>query len=94
VDTPEKIRAGFSRKLFSIRAPEKFRLITALKTFPETLSAYPFGDSVHVTFLNDTPVDSLADRLKKEGVNGAVIVETTPGIEDRFLELMEKPGEG
>ena len=94
VDTPEKIRAGFSRKLFSIRAPEKFRLITALKTFPETLSAYPFGDSVHVTFLNDTPVDSLADRLKKEGVNGTVIVETTPGIEDRFLELMEKPGEG
>lgn len=47
-----------------------------------------------MTFLNDTPVDSLADRLKKEGVNGTVIVETTPGIEDRFLELMEKPGEG
>jgi ABC-2 type transport system ATP-binding protein len=30
VDTPGNIRSGFSRKLFSVKAPEKYRLINAL----------------------------------------------------------------
>lgn len=89
VETPEKIRSGFTRKLFRVRAPEKFRLITALKEYPETLSAYPFGDSVHVTFRGDTPGNDLAGYLRNAGVEEMTLSETSPGIEDRFLELME-----
>jgi len=36
-DQPEKIRKGFSKKLFSVRAPEKYRLINALRNYPEQL---------------------------------------------------------
>ena len=50
IDTPGKIMKGFSRKLFSVKASEKYRLINALRQFPATITAYPFGDSVHVTF--------------------------------------------
>ncbi len=89
VETPEKIREGFTRKLFKIKAPEKFKLITAMKTYSETLSAYPFGDSVHVTFRNDAPGESLAGYLRSAGVEEVTVMETSPGIEDRFLELME-----
>ena len=53
IDTPAKIKEGFSRKLFSVKAPEKYRLINALRQFPSTITAYPFGDSVHVTFTGD-----------------------------------------
>jgi ABC-type multidrug transport system ATPase subunit len=90
IDTPGKIMKGFSGKLFSAKAPEKHNLIQALRQFPATLTAYPFGDSVHVTFTGDTIDPALYDHLKNNGVTGAVVNETEAGIEDRFLELMNK----
>ena len=90
VDTPGKIRSGFSRKLFSVKAPEKYRLINALRQFPATITAYPFGDSVHVTFNGDRIDPGLYDHLISNGVTNATVGETEAGIEDRFLELMNK----
>jgi ABC-type multidrug transport system ATPase subunit len=89
VNQPEKIREEFSRKLFSVKAPEKYKLINALRSYPETITAYPFGDSVHVTFKNDEPDNSIFEYLNGIGINEVVIHETKAGIEDRFLELME-----
>lgn len=90
IDTPRKIKEGFSRKLFSAKALEKYRLIKALREYPETISAYPFGDSVHVTFKNDIAGDLLLGYLNSLGMSDITIKEAEPGIEDRFLELMEK----
>ncbi len=90
IDDPQKIKEGFSRKLFSVKAAEKYRLINALREYPETLTAYPFGDSVHITFRNDSFDDSIYEHLKKVGIENATITESEAGIEDRFLELMSK----
>jgi len=90
IDQPEKIRAGFTRKLFSIKAPEKYKLIIALRKYPDTITAYPFGDSVHVTFSNDKFDNSIYEYLTSRGIKNAVITETKAEIEDRFLELMNK----
>jgi len=89
-DTPEMIRRGFSRKLYSVNASEKYMLIKALRQFPGVMTAYPFGDSVHVTFKNDRYDDfALSDHLTKYGVSNTTITVREAGIEDRFLELME-----
>ena len=90
IDQPEKIREGFSRKLFSAKAAQKYRLINALRTYPGIVSAYPFGDSVHITFKDDIYDKSVHDHLKMLGLDDVIISETRAGIEDRFLELMEK----
>jgi len=89
VDQPKKIRDGFRRTLFEVRAPDKYRLILSLRKYPGTITAYPFGDSVHTTFKNDAYDDSLLSFLKSEGVENVKIEESQAGIEDRFLELME-----
>jgi ABC-2 type transport system ATP-binding protein len=89
INQPEKIREEFSRKLFSVKAPEKYKLINALRSYPETITAYPFGDSVHVTFRSDEFDKSLYEYLSRMGISNVVINETRAGIEDRFLELME-----
>jgi ABC-type multidrug transport system ATPase subunit len=89
INQPQKIREEFSRKLFSAKAPEKYRLIDALRRYPETITAYPFGDSVHVTFTDDKYDNSIYEYLGRLGINNAIISETEAGIEDRFLELME-----
>jgi len=90
IDRPSKVREGFSRKLFMVKANEKYRLITSLRKYPATLSAYPFGDSVHVTFSDNQIDDSLYIFLKEAGLKNVTVEETRAGIEDRFLELMEK----
>jgi ABC-2 type transport system ATP-binding protein len=91
INQPEKIREEFSRKLFSIKAPEKYKLINALRSYPGTITAYPFGDSVHVTFTDNKLDDSIYEYLGSMGISNVVISESRAGIEDRFLELMEKP---
>lgn len=87
IDTPRKIIDGFRRKLFSVSASERYRLISALKSYPGTDTAYAFGESVHVTFMNDRIDESLGEYLLKLGLGDVKITETSPGIEDRFLEL-------
>jgi ABC-2 type transport system ATP-binding protein len=88
VDQPGKIRDGFSRKLFSVKAPEKYNLINALRSYPGISTVYPFGDSVHVTFKEDDFDKSLYEHLNRMGISDVTISETRAGIEDRFLELM------
>ena len=87
---PQKIRDGFSRKLFMIKATEKYKLIITLRKYPATVTAYPFGDSVHVTFSDNRIDESLFRFLGEAGLSNVTAVETEAGIEDRFLELMEK----
>lgn len=88
IDAPQKIRDGFSRKLFTVRSAEKYKLINSLRNYQGTLTAYPFGDSVHVTLNNDKLDNSLYTFLINEGITDVVIQEAEAGIEDRFLELM------
>ena len=90
IDKPDKIRKGFSRKLFTVKSVEKFKLINALRKYPLTITAWPFGESVHLTLRDDRLDDSLYKYLNMEGINDPVIEEAVAGIEDRFLELMEK----
>ncbi len=89
VDSPDRIREAFTKKLFSVRAVEKYKLIVALRKYPEILTAYPFGDSVHSTFREGMSVGSLVDFLKSEGLTDVSAEEVSAGIEDRFLELMQ-----
>jgi ABC-2 type transport system ATP-binding protein len=89
VDTPQNIKAGFSRKLFIAKSTEKYKLLKTLRKNQEVLTVYPFGDSMHVTLKNDSSEKSVLDYLMKEGLTDAVIHKADAGIEDRFLELME-----
>lgn len=88
-DTPANLSKGFEKKLFVVKAESKYRLITALRTYPGTATAYPFGDSVHLTTASGTIEESLNDHLRNAGIQHFTIEESVAGIEDRFLELME-----
>lgn len=90
VDSPEKIMKGYTRKLFIARSEEKYKLLVALRRYPDVLTAYPFGDSVHVTFKNDEAGEDLQSYLISAGLREVLMEKGSAGIEDRFLELMEK----
>lgn len=92
IDTPQAVRNSFSRKLFSVRSAERYKLIIALRSLNETITSFPFGESVHITFKNDMIPDNINSLLREQGIEDAVITETDAGIEDRFLELMQAEG--
>ena len=90
IDKPDAVRSEFKGKLFTVKTKEKHKLILALKKCPGIASAFPFGDSIHITFNDSSSDSSLLDYLRNEGIEDAVIKESLPGIEDRFLQLMNK----
>ena len=92
IDTPMAVRNGYTRKLFSVKSAEKYKLIIALRSMIETITSFPFGESVHVTFKNDEIPENIDSYLREQGISDAIIAETDAGIEDRFLELMETAG--
>lgn len=90
IDTPARIREGFGKKLFRITADNKYRLLLSMRKYSGTETAYPFGDSVHVTFKNNRYDESLKEFLKSESLGHVRVEESEAGIEDRFLDLMQK----
>jgi len=92
IDTPLAVKNGFSRKLFSVKSAEKYKLILALRSLNEIITSFPFGESVHATFKGDKIPDNFNSLLQNHGINDALIEETEAGIEDRFLELMDVEG--
>jgi ABC-2 type transport system ATP-binding protein len=89
VDTPGNITAGFSRPMLQVKSASKHLLMNALKKYPGTLSAWPFGEYVHLTLRDAQPEEPLSCFLERQGIQDATIMEAKAGIEDRFLELMQ-----
>ncbi len=96
IDAPEAIGARFPRALFGVSVRERSTVLNALRQFPTVASAYPFGDTVHVS---DTRADisesvvmqELEAHLRHAGFSDIVITRIDAGIEDVFIELMGVP---
>ncbi len=88
INTPHSIIDAFPKKIYNVRASETYRLIQDLESYPNTHSAYPFGEYVHFTsrHSNFSPED-LMTFLKGKQHTGIEIFETIPTIEDTFMEL-------
>ena len=104
IDTPQNVRKSFSQKLYAVSHPEKYRLLLALRPEPRDLStelnalssaqlilsSFPFGETVHITLAPGVTPEKVVSFLREKGLDGATIKEITPGVEDTFLELMQK----
>ena len=88
IDKPDSIIKGFGKKIFAVRAVDKFRLIQDLRSIPGIESVNPFGDSVHIIFRGDSYDGELTRKLEKAGHRDPSVEQIDPGIEDVFLELM------
>lgn len=89
-DTPEAIRASYDGSLFAVRGQEMYRLLADLRSFPRVRSAFPFGDSHHVSF-DGAPGGDAGERLeswlREKGHGDATVRPIEATIEDCFLGL-------
>jgi ABC-type multidrug transport system ATPase subunit len=97
-DTPGAVAASLTAPLVAVRAPERVRLLAALRRLPHARSAYAFGETVHYTDARaDADPAALAaevrQRLSDEGLYGVEVAPVAPTIEDVFMALMGTPDE-
>ncbi len=90
INTPENIRKRFTRRLYAASHPDKYKLLLALRDISCISSAFPFGESVHITLTDEASCDDVMNSLCANGIMGTVINDIEPGVEDTFLELMQK----
>ncbi|MFT6941467.1 MAG: ABC-2 type transport system ATP-binding protein, partial [Cyclobacteriaceae bacterium] len=87
IDTPDQIIKQYPHPLFSVKAPNMSMLLKYLRASELVASANAFGSEHHVTFLSSS--DAAIDRLEKElSIEGLLIEEIEPTIEDCFIHLM------
>ncbi|RAJ14064.1 ABC transporter ATP-binding protein [Arenibacter echinorum] len=88
INTPEAIIASFPKKIYKVRSSNTYQLIEDLRIYPDTHSAYPFGEYLHFTpksevFRSMDLTKYLAERHHKE----IEVKETVATIEDTFMDL-------
>ena len=90
IDTPVHIRERFTKKLYAVTYNDIYALLLALRSEPATESSYTFGESIHITINPGASPAEIEKSLRSKGLEGVTISEITPGVEDTFLELMQK----
>ncbi|MCF6306669.1 MAG: ABC transporter ATP-binding protein [Flavobacteriaceae bacterium] len=88
IDTPKSIVNKFPKVLYNVKAANMYQLIRSLKEYQHQYSVYPFGEFVHYTDQrNDFNPEVLINYLKEKNLKEITITETSPTIEDVFMEL-------
>lgn len=94
IDTPVNIVDQFPHRLFAVRSSDTYKLIKDLKGFENANSVFPFGDFVHFTSSDkQLKVSGLQQYLERKLHQKLIIKDTTPTIEDCFMELITGKGE-
>lgn len=89
VDSPQKIVKQFGKALWKVRAGETYRLLCDLKSWPETVSVYPFGRYLHLMVSEPNQKEDILQFLE-ERKHRPEIFEDFSNIEDVFMDLMAK----
>jgi ABC-2 type transport system ATP-binding protein len=93
IDAPRDVGLRFPRPLFAVRGTPRATLLQALRAYEHTATAYPFGETVHVS---DTRSGVAPEQLARElsawlatqALQDVSVLPVEPGIEDAFMELM------
>ena len=95
VADPRSIGARFGHPLLAVRSAERVRLLAALRELPNAHSVFPFGDAVHYADVHaggdaSAIAADLRRQLTERGIADAEVSPIEPGIEDTFMELMQR----
>ncbi|MBN1561631.1 ABC transporter ATP-binding protein [candidate division KSB1 bacterium] len=90
IDSPARIVARFDKKLWAVQSDDKHMLIERLRSYRPIESVFAFGDSVHITTVNDELDETELVHFLTAQTEEIHITTIKPNIEDCFLRLMRK----
>jgi ABC-2 type transport system ATP-binding protein len=91
LDTPENIIHAYPQNLYAIKSKNLHRLLVDLRSYPNTLNCYSFGEFLHLTFKNENGdfKNELLNYLQSKNQEEVELKSTVPTIEDCFLQLLK-----
>lgn len=90
VDPPAAVAASYPYPLWAVRTAEMHRVLADLRAYPDTRSAFSFGDSVHASFTVPLSPKNLEEYLCLHGHQSVEIIRIRPCVEDCFILLASK----
>ncbi len=95
IDSPANTVKKYPGKLFAVKSANMHRLLHDLRDYEGTRSCFTFGDSMHLSFKQDSDnaVSTLTNYLTGKGQQQLEITEIPAGIEDYFIRITEKQNE-
>jgi ABC-type multidrug transport system ATPase subunit len=88
-DTPLRIRQNFGHPLWAVSASDTYTLLTQLRNYKGTRTAFPFGGSIHVTLHPGFNADGLLLALQQSDLQNISIQSIEATTEDSFMEMMK-----
>jgi len=93
VDTPAAVARSFDRPLLAVHADRRYEALRALREYPHTNTAYPFGETIHFTdnragLAPDVQERELHTFLDSRQVGPFSVAPTRPTVEDTFIARM------
>ena len=90
VDTLEGILNKNKQILLAISSNNMYQLLKDLRTYPDTLTCYAFGQKHHLQLISGvSELKELQNYLQQQGHSHITIKEIKPDIEDTFIKLMQ-----
>lgn len=89
VDTPDAITEKFEKPLYSVAGTPRYFTLQQVRSWKETVRAYPFGERLHLVTHGPADTAELVSRLEQKGISDVAMDVAKPTIEDTFIALME-----
>lgn len=90
VDSLQGIVNQYDKKLWSIKTSNTNEVLKKLKSVTGIHSCIPFGDSIHVQFIDQNIGLKEASTIVRNVDNNVVVQALKPEIEDIFMDLMTR----
>lgn len=92
IDSPSTVSNQFGRSLYSFESDHSFQLLHALRGLSIVDTCFSFGNAIHVTMKSgdQQSIEKVSSALEQAGITDFTLSEITPGIEDVFMDLLQK----
>lgn len=91
-DSPQGICKKFPDALFAVRTDRMHALLEDLRSYPQTVRAFSFGESVHLSLKAESAAHTglLQSHLEGKGHGNVAIERVEPSVEDCFMAMLAK----
>lgn len=88
IASPADTIKSFKDKLYALKSPGMYKLLTDLRSYEGTRNCYTFGEYLHLTIKCN--VDEIKKFLQDKGHSNVEFQEITPTVEDSFISLLKE----
>jgi len=90
IDTPGNITHAYPGPLYAIKTENMHALLKSICTYDKTISAYAFGEYIHVSFKDVVDEGAVRNFLTEKGFTSVELKKIDATIEDCFINLLKK----